>query len=67
MSIQIVDARRRPRTCQQSSPHVTRIRTPIMCGEPATTVIDNGDEHPYYMCEQCATYNIDNYSAVRLA
>lgn len=57
------DARGRERTCQEASP-MSR-ETFIPCGRPATCIVDNGDEHPYWMCEGCADHNVRNRRAVR--
>lgn len=37
----------------------------IPCGRPATCIVDNGDEHPYWMCDPCAYHNVENRRAVR--
>ncbi len=56
------NARGREVTCQEASAlSMTRY---IACGRPASVIIDNGDEHPYWMCEPCADHNVRNRGAV---
>ncbi len=57
------DARGRERVCQEASP--LSLATLIACGRPAAAIIDNGDEHPYWMCAACADHNVKNRGAVR--
>jgi len=61
----MLGARGRTRTCQEASP--LSAATFIACGAPATCIVDNGDAHPYWMCEPCADHNVRNRGAIRWA
>jgi hypothetical protein len=56
------DARDRERTCQEASSLSHGFLVP--CGAVASYIVDNGDEHPYWMCAACATHNSKNRRAV---
>lgn len=47
--------------CQEASP-MSGHRY-FACGRPAVTIIENGDERPYYMCRGCAFHNLRNRGA----
>ena len=32
----------------------------IRCAKPAKVIVTLGDDHPYYMCRQCAQYCVAN-------
>ena len=57
------DARGRERKCQEASPCSFGVFVP--CGGEAVAIVDNGDEHPYWMCAECADHNVRNRGAVR--
>lgn len=56
-------ARGRHHDCQEAS-SLSR-NDYIPCGAPAVCIVDNGDERPYWMCEQCATHNVERRGAIR--
>lgn len=55
-------ARGRKRTCQEASSLSQGEYVP--CGRPAVKIVDNGDEHPYWMCFNCADHNIRNRGGI---
>lgn len=59
----IVSPRGKPRTCQEASD--ASFVSYVPCGDPAVCVVDNGDEHPYFMCAPHADHNVRNRGAVR--
>lgn len=48
-------------TCQEASPQSGHRYFP--CGDDASSIIDNGDARPYYMCTPCAMHNLRNRGA----
>ena len=59
------NAKGREVTCQEAS--AASITRYIPCSRPAAVIIDNGDTHPYWMCEACAGHNVRNRGAVEYA
>lgn len=51
--------------CQEAS--IFSRESYIPCGAPASTIVDNGDSRPYYMCDACANHNIHNRRGKLLA
>ncbi len=35
------------------------------CLKPAIAIVDNGDQHPYWMCRECTEHNVHNRGGVR--
>jgi hypothetical protein len=59
----MIGARGRNRTCQEASP-LSRGEY-VACGRPAVCIVDNGDTHPYWMCNYCADHNVKNRGGVQ--
>ena len=59
----MIGARGRLKLCQEASP--LSKGEYISCLRPAVCIVDNGDAHPYWMCEECADHNVKNRQAVR--
>lgn len=53
------------RTCEEASPLSRAMYIP--CGNPATSIVFNGDPQPYFMCHDCAQHNVLNRGARVLA
>jgi hypothetical protein len=51
--------------CQEASPFSKGMY--LACSQKATTIVDNGDSRPYYMCAGCADHNIRHRGAKLLA
>lgn len=51
--------------CQEASPQSNS--TYIACGARATSLVDNGDRQPYWMCDHCTAHNVTNRGAKVLA
>jgi len=56
-------ARNRLRLCQEVTGEVEGQLQE--CMRQAVCIIDNGDVHPYWMCEECADHNVRNRQAIR--
>jgi hypothetical protein len=55
-----VGARGRLKLCQE-----TTGSDGAPCLRPAVGIVDNGDEHPYWMCKACMAHNIRNRGGER--